>query len=372
MGKATAEITQGSAIIPQRSDQQSFRLPQRQSQGHPQGLPQGQPPRHPFRHPSDDLRSAAGEYLAASQADSTRSSYRRAWDAFLRWCSKNSGGDLLRSRRAAVELVALYLTYSAERGLAVSTIERSAAAIRSHLATHYEENPCDDHGVRVLLEGIRRRKGRPPARKSPLMATHMLGVVRQLGWGVRGARDRCALLLGFAAALRRSELVALDLGDLEVRRDDAGELAGLRVRIRRSKTDQRGDGRDVGVAMGSHRETCPVRATLAWIAMLRERGVEQGALLCHIAAGDRITSRRLSDRQIARMVKRAAASVGLDARAFSGHSLRAGLATSAARAGKTDRAIMAQTGHRSHAMLSVYVRDAKLLDEDNASGNIGL
>ncbi len=176
-----------------------------------------------------------------------------------------------------------------------------------------------------------------------------------------GVGDRALLLLGFAGAFRRAELVGLDVEDLT----ETDE--GLEVMIRRSKTDQEGAGRKVGVPFGSDPATCPVRSVRAW---RQAAGVDTGPLFRGVLHG-RLVSERLSTLGVARAVKRAAKAAGLDPSKFSGHSLRAGLVTCAARAGKSLNAIMEQTGHRSVPMVRRYIRDASLF-KDNAAAGIGL
>lgn len=177
-----------------------------------------------------------------------------------------------------------------------------------------------------------------------------------------GVRDRALLLLGFAGAFRRSELVALDLADVHAGHD------GLTVVIRKSKTDQEGQGRKVGIPYGSHPHTCPVRAMATW----REKsGLSEGALFRAINRHGQLQAGRLSDRAVALIVKRAALAAGLDATKYAGHSLRAGLATSAAQAGVSERSIMAQTGHKSVMVARRYIRDGSLF-RDNAAAQVGL
>jgi integrase len=170
------------------------------------------------------------------------------------------------------------------------------------------------------------------------------------------------LLLGFAGAFRRSEIVALDVGDLVVRRE------GLVVTLRRSKTDQEGQGVVKGIPRGRHAPTCPVRAVGAWIAAA---GLTEGPLFRPIDRHGTIRPQRLADFHVARLIKRLAVACGLDASQYSGHSLRAGLATAAAAVGVAERAIMRQTGHRSERMLRRYIRDGALFRE-NAAGKVGL
>ncbi|MBZ0120678.1 MAG: site-specific integrase, partial [Sandaracinaceae bacterium] len=163
-----------------------------------------------------------------------------------------------------------------------------------------------------------------------------------------GRRDRALLMVGFAAALRRSELVALDVPDLGFTAD------GLELALGRTKTDQEEQGVRAGVPFGSDRATCPVRALRAW---LEDAAMVEGAVFRSVSRHGRLGG-RLSDRDVARIVRRTALRGGLDPSRYTGHSLRAGLAPSAAKAGKRDRAIMKQGRWRSRAMVDRYVRDA--------------
>jgi integrase len=166
-----------------------------------------------------------------------------------------------------------------------------------------------------------------------------------------GLRDRALLLLGFAGAFRRSELVSLDVADLEFAR------AGLIVTLRKSKTDQEGNSRRLGIPFGSSETTCPVRSVQAW---LEAALITSGPVFRPLDVFDRVQPERLSDKAVARIVKRRAKAVGLDPARYAGHSLRAGLATSAAAAGASERVIMSQTGHRSADMVRRYIREGAL------------
>ncbi len=175
-------------------------------------------------------------------------------------------------------------------------------------------------------------------------------------------RDRALLLLGFAGAMRRSELVGLDYGDVA----DAEE--GLIVTIRRSKTDQYGSGRKIGLPFASTPLTCPVRACRAWVGAAN---VQDGPLFRAVDRHGKVSGERLSDQTVARVVKRALKAAGRDAEKFAGHSLRAGLATQAAMNGATERSIQKQTGHKSLLILRRYIRDGSLFRE-NAAVKTGL
>jgi len=187
-------------------------------------------------------------------------------------------------------------------------------------------------------------------------------MVGGLGTDSSGCRDRALLLLGFAGALRRSELVGLDVADITEGTD------GLTVRLRRSKTDQEGAGRTVGVSYGSNPVTCPVRAWRAWLEL---SGITEGPAFRSVDRHGRIGTTRLSPQAVALVLKRHAARAGIDPGEVAGHSLRAGLATSAAEAGVPERVIAATTGHKGTAMLRRYIREGSLFRE-NAASAIGL
>ncbi len=187
-------------------------------------------------------------------------------------------------------------------------------------------------------------------------------MISRLPNSLLGVRDRALLLVGFSGAFRRSELVALDVADVAVTRD------GLVVTIRRSKTDQEGEGRKIGIPYGSNPATCPVRALQDWLAQC---GFTEGPLYRPIDRFGKVASMRLSAAAVADIVKRYAAAVGLKASDFAGHSLRSGLATSAAMGGASERSIMAQTRHRSVATVRRYIRDGSLFRE-NAVAVVGL
>ena len=171
---------------------------------------------------------------------------------------------------------------------------------------------------------------------------------------LRGLRDRALLLVGFAGGMRRSELVGLDVGDV------VEEKEGLRITIRRSKTDQEGAGREIGIVRGRHPLTDPVAALADWLAAA---GIEEGPIFREVDRGNRVGTARLSDRAVARIAKGAAERVGIDPATVSGHSLRSGLATSAAAAGAPERTIMRTTGHRSEAMVRRYIRAGSVFTE---------
>jgi len=178
----------------------------------------------------------------------------------------------------------------------------------------------------------------------------------------QGIRDTAILLLGFAGAFRRSELVALDIADVHLQEE------GMLILISRSKTDQLGQGRWIGIPYGDHPLTCPVSALQRWLTM---SGITDGAIFRGINRHGKLASARLSTRAVADIVKRAAEAAGLDPARYSGHSLRSGHCTTACRAGVPERVIMLQTGHRSERMLRRYLRRAEIFTENSAK-SLGL
>jgi len=211
--------------------------------------------------------------------------------------------------------------------------------------------------------GIRRTLGTAQNAKAPALVDDLKRMLDQLPATRVGLRDRALLLLGFAGAFRRSELVALDVADLEF------SSAGLAVTLRKSKTDQEGRSRRIGIPYGSSEQSCPVRSLQAWLQTAR---IVDGPVFRSLDTFQRVQPKRLSDKAVVRIVKRRAAAVGLDPARYAGHSLRAGLATSAAAGGASERAIMNQTGHRSTTMVRRYIREGNLFAADNAASLAGL
>jgi integrase len=209
---------------------------------------------------------------------------------------------------------------------------------------------------------IRRKLGTAPHQVAPIGLKELQAMIAALPHSSKGIRDRALLLLGFAGALRRSELVALDVTDVTPSDN------GLVVMLRRSKTDQEGEGRTVGIPYGSHLETCPVRAVQMW---LQTSEITEGPIFRPVDQHGVIGLTRLSDRSVARIIQSSAKRAGLDPEQFAGHSLRAGLATAAAAAGVSEHDIARTTGHRSVAVLRRYVRAATVF-ERNAAASVGL
>jgi site-specific recombinase XerD len=295
----------------------------------------------------------AASYARAEKAAATRRAYRSDFNLFRTWCETKRVSAL----PAQPETVSAFLAVEANRGAKPSTIGRRLAAIRyAHkLAGH--EPPTNSEAVKATLRGIRRTTGSAPARKAPATADKIVAMVTMAGNDSKGLRDRAILLLGFAGAFRRSELVALDLTDLEFCN------GGLRVRIRKSKTDQEGLGATIAIVPGSI--ACPVEATRNWI---EAAGIAEGPLFRPVSRGSGISDHRLSDRAVADIVKAYARRVGLNAADFSGHSLRSGFLTSAARRGASIFKMMDVSRHKSVDTLRGYVRDAEIFRDHAGTG----
>ena len=285
--------------------------------------------------------------VEASIADNTRRAYRSDLDHFAAW-----GGTL----PAEPALVASYLAAHAET-LSVATLVRRIATISKAHEARGLPNPCRSEIVRATLRGIKRTRGIAQREAKPLLREDLFRVLDAMGEGVKDARDRALLLIGFAGGFRRSEIVGLDCDDIERVRQ------GLIVTLRRSKTDQEGAGRKVGIPFGRTRH-CPVLALDRWLAV---SGIEAGPIFRPVDRHGRVAAERLSGEAVSLVVKERVAAAGIDPTGFSGHSLRAGFATSAVQAGVSTLKIRSQTGHASDAMLARYVRDGELF-VDNAAG----
>lgn len=291
---------------------------------------------------------AVAQYVNAAIADNTRRAYQQDLRDFLLW-----GGVV----PCTPEVMAAYI---ADRALILSTqtITRRVVGIgRAHVSQGLAD-PSKTDLVRTVLRGVRRVKGTAQRQAAPLLKADVLTMMTRMS-GLKGHRDGALILLGFAAALRRSELAALDYADIEFVRE------GLVVYLRRSKTDQEGVGRKIGVPWG-RTSACPVKAVEKWFEASQ---ITSGPVFRAINRGGGIGESQLSAQSVALILKGYAKGIGLNPVNISGHSLRSGLVTSAIQAGVAVHKIMQQTGHHSVEMLSRYIRDAGLFDS-NASGAV--
>lgn len=293
---------------------------------------------------------------AIRRAENTRLGYAADWKAFTAWC-KTHGHESLP---AAPATVLLYSHAQLAAGRKVSTAIRHLSAINSYHSAAGEKPPANSEVWQFLL-AVRRMRGEQPSQKNALAVDQLRTMCAAVPKNLRGIRDRAVLTLGFASALRRSTLVALDMDDVEFRSE------GLVLTIRKEKQDRKAEGRVLGVVHGKHPDTCPVRALQAWIT---ERGAAEGPLLLPVYRSF-TTMRRLQPAHIARIVKGAAHRIGLDPKQFAGHSLRAGMVTTAIQNGANEMLVAAHTGHKSLAMLRKYFRRADPF-RANVSAMIGL
>ncbi len=292
-------------------------------------------------------------YAESALSANTRRGYRADWTDFSVWCKARSADSL----PASPETVASYLADRAQ-SLRTSTLARRKVAISQAHELAGMPSPCKDARVRTVWQGIAREHGAPPVKKRALALSDLRMLVASCGDDLIGRRDRAILLVGFTSGMRRSEIVSLNVQDMVV---EEGE--GIKFLLRRSKTDQHGAGREIGVPVGRQSATCPVLAIRAWI---HAAGISEGPLFRSFSRWGTIRNRRLSAFGISLIIKRRTASLGLDSRQYSGHSLRSGLVSACAKANVPEHAIMKATGHRSVATLRQYIQSASVLRDHPA------
>jgi site-specific recombinase XerD len=298
-----------------------------------------------------DPMASVRAYLEAADSAATHRAYSTDWADFSTWCDRQNFASL----PAAPIAVAQYLAQRADGGTKPSTLKRRVAAIAYVHRKAGHESPTNADGVKAVMRGIRRKRGSRPVRKAPATADLFTSLLEHLPAGLAALRDRALLLVGFGAALRRSELVALDVPDVDIREK------GMIVEIRRSKTDQEGAGALVPVPRGNAMK--PVDALEAW---LKASGITEGPIFRKIDRHGNLGTGRLSDRSVARIVKRIVAATGINPDAYSGHSLRAGFVTSSLD-NKVDLfKIMGVSRHVKVDTLKIY--DRREFGFDDAAG----
>jgi len=320
-----------------------------------------------------DLPSAEAGYARAARASSTLRGYQSDWREFTGWCDEQGALPFLPASAAAVSG---YLAALAGSGAKVGTMSRRLSAIRFVHQLRDQPDPTRNARVVAVWEGIRRTHGAPPEQSAPLMPPDLFDVVdacpttkvwrtpnRPPEPDLAGARDRALLLVGFVAALRRSELAAVTVDQV------AEHPNGLVLTIPRSKTNQTGEQAEVVVLpRAGNPERCPVIAIERWRDLA---GVCEGPLLRSVGKSNCAGIRPLNPDSINALVQQAIARAGLDPAPYSAHSLRAGFVTYAHLRGASDRAIAHQTRHRSLATLGGYVRVQQAWT-DNAATSLGL
>jgi integrase len=313
------------------------------------------------------VAAASGAASGAARTTSTRRVYGHAWRQWERWCASRGlpalpgGLPALPGDPAAV---CAYLAERAAAGTTVATLNVACSAIGHVHRSHGVDDPIAHPSVRQVRMGLRRTYGIAPRRQArPLSVAELRQILAHIDrtWPI-GIRDTAILLLGYAGALRRSELTDVLLADVE------HKTAGLLLTLRKSKTDQEGHGQVIGIAHGSHLATDPIAALDAWLAL---RGHEPGPLFTRVYAS-RIHAEPLSGNTITRMLTARAGAAGLPAERITAHSLRAGHATTAALAGVPLERIAAQTRQRDLSVLvERYIRPLEALAH-TSSRDLGL
>lgn len=305
--------------------------------------------------------ATARRYADASRAASTQRAYTADWRRFSQWCA----GRSLDTLPADPRVVAVFLAAEAELGSAPLTIGRRLAAIGWMHRRAGLQPPQKRQGAAAILEviaGIRRSHGVAPVKKLAADADVLRDLLRAIsGDGLRAVRDRALLAFGMAGAFRRSELVALQLSDV------AWVPEGLRVTIRRGKTDQEGAGATIAIPEG--RRLRPKALLDAWV---QQAGVTDGFLFRRLIRGQAGTATvsvaPMSDRAVARLVQARVLAAGYDPAGFAGHSLRSGFLTAAARSGASIFKMREVSRHKSMQVLADYVRDAELFRDHAGKG----
>jgi len=304
----------------------------------------------------EEARNAAAAYAKGSRSAATWRAYESDWRSFNAWCASVRQLPL----PARPNTVALYIGAQAKAGYAPSTLGRRLAAIRLMHVGARLPSPHDALEVDEVMRGVRRLWQKPAAQKAPAVdedIKHMVDVIDASR--LKGLRDRALLLMGFAGALRRSELVALDVEHLSERPE------GLSILIARSKTDQEGQGQTIAVPRVPDSPYCPVRAVEEW---LEKAGIETGAVLRRMQQGEVVGQARLTPQSVALVIKELASRVGLDPARYAGHSLRSGFLTSAARNRANIFKMADQSRHKSLDVLREYVRNEERFEDHAAAG----
>ena len=300
--------------------------------------------------------------LEHSKAPNTIRAYQSDFNDFILFCSKNG----FRSMPTDPKIVSLYLTHLSTNEAKMSTLKRRVVSIGviHKLKGHYldTKNPS----IIENIMGIKRRKGSIQKGKKPLLINTLKKLINVIDQQdkeeIKKLRDRSIILIGFSGGFRRNEIVSLDYEDLDFVPE------GLKINLRRSKTDQFGEGFTKALPYFDNSQYCPVVSLKEWIKISK---ITSGALFRKFSRGSRLSENRLTDQTVALLIKEYLKLTGIDSKNYSGHSLRSGFATSAAESGAEERSIMAMTGHKSTEMVRRYIKDANLF-KNNALNKIKL
>ena len=298
--------------------------------------------------------------LKSSKAINTVRAYKSDFEDFALFCVKNG----FRSIPTEPKIISLYLTFLSSKNIKISTIKRRLVSIG---VIHKIKGHYLDAKHPIIIEnllGIKRRKGVNQKGKKPLLINNLKVIIdvinKEVEPDLKKLRNKALLLLGFSGGFRRNELVSLNVEDAEF------VFEGLKITLKRSKTDQFGEGFVKGIPLFENSLYCPVTSLKRWINISK---IKKGPIFVRFAKGPRITNTRLTDQSVALIIKEYLFKAGIDNKNYSGHSLRSGFATSAAEAGAEERSIMAITGHKSPEMVRRYIKEANLF-KNNALNKI--
>ena len=298
--------------------------------------------------------------LQSSKAINTVRAYKSDFNDFGLFCAQNG----YKSLPSEPKVVSLYLTYLSIKNAKMSTLKRRLVSIGviHKLKGHYLDTKHPSIIENIM--GIKRRKGNIQKGKKPLLISNLKIIIdvidqqdREL---IKKLRDRSIILIGFSGGFRRNEIVSLDYDDLDF------VTEGLKINIKRSKTDQFGDGSKKALPYFDSAHYCPVVSLKNWIDITK---INSGSLFRRFSKGSKLTEKRLTDQTVALLIKEYLQLAGIDSKNYSGHSLRSGFATSAAESGAEERSIMAMTGHKSTEMVRRYIKEANLF-KNNALNKI--
>ncbi len=300
--------------------------------------------------------------LQSSKAMNTVRAYKSDFKDFGLFCVKNGFKNLPSDPK----IVSLYLTHLSSKEVKLSTIKRRLVSIGviHKMKGHYLDTK---HPVIVEnLMGIKRRKGTVQKGKKPILINELKKILKVIDeqniQDIKKLRDKSIILIGFSGGFRRNEIVSLDYEDLDFVHE------GLKITIKRSKTDQFGEGSIKALPYFEDSVYCPVTILQRWLNISK---INKGSLFRRFSKGSKLTNDRLTDQTVALLIKDYLKIAGIDSKNYSGHSLRSGFATSAAESGAEERSIMAMTGHKSTEMVRRYIKEANLF-KNNALNKIKL
>ena len=302
--------------------------------------------------------------LKNSKANNTIRAYKSDFKDFGGFCAKNG----LKSLPTEPKIVSLYMTYLSTKDAKMSTLRRRLVSIGviHRLKGHYLDTK---HPIIIEnLMGIKRKKGSYQKGKKPILINHLKLIIDEIDkdisdeTGIRKLRDKTIILLGFAGGFRRIELISIDYEDLEF------VAEGVKIFIRKSKTDQFGEGMIKGLPYFTNQQYCPVWHLKKWLEISE---IKSGPIFRRFFKGLNLGKNRLTDQSVALLLKKYLSNAGIENQNYSGHSLRSGFATVSAEAGADERSIMAMTGHKTTQMVRRYIKEANLF-KNNALNKIKL